>query len=62
VTGSSSGVAGSLPKTSRPAVLVARDLRSTMRTVYAILAIAGAVLLSSSALWRARGVGASWTS
>lgn len=59
---SNSGVARSLPKTSQPAVLVARDLRSTMRTVYAILAIAGAVLLSSSALWRARGVGASWTS
>jgi hypothetical protein len=61
-TRAGSGVGRLTPGASRPAVLLARDLRGTMRTIYAILAVAGAVLLSSSALWRARGVGASWKS
>jgi hypothetical protein len=57
---SSSGPARAVPGAGSTRVLLARDLRSTMRTVYAILGIAGALLLSSSALWRSRGVGASW--
>lgn len=37
------------------------DFRSTARLLFSILAAAGAVLLASSALWRTKGVQASWT-
>jgi hypothetical protein len=40
----------------------ARDLRSTTRWFYAVLAIGGAALLFAMALWRKKGVQASWLS
>ena len=42
--------------------LYARDLRSTTRWFYAVLAIGGAALLFAAALWRRKGVQATWVS
>jgi len=42
--------------------LFARDLRSTTRWFYAVLAIGGAALLFAAALWRRKGVQATWLS
>jgi hypothetical protein len=38
-----------------------RDFRTTTRPLFAILAVGGVLLLASSALWRTKGVQASWT-
>ncbi|HEY0398032.1 MAG TPA: hypothetical protein VGF00_06575, partial [Acidimicrobiia bacterium] len=46
---------------TQPAVL-ARDLRGTTKFFYAVIGVAGAMLLASSALWRLKGVKAAWTS
>jgi hypothetical protein len=61
------GGAGSLtaaPATggvTQPAIL-ARDVRGTTKFFYAVIGVAGALLLASSALWRLKGVKAAWTS
>ena len=44
-----------------PAIL-ARDIRGTTKFFYAVIGVAGAMLLASSALWRLKGVKAAWTS
>ena len=47
--------------TSQQAIL-ARDVRGTTKFFYAVIGVAGALLLASSALWRLKGVKAAWTS
>jgi hypothetical protein len=42
--------------------MFARDLRSTTRWFFAVLAIGGAALLFATALWRRKGVQATWLS
>jgi hypothetical protein len=46
---------------TQPAIL-ARDVRGTTKFFYAVIGVAGAMLLASSALWRLKGVKAAWTS
>jgi Flp pilus assembly pilin Flp len=46
---------------STPAIL-ARDVRGATKFFYAVIGVAGAMLLASSALWRLKGVKAAWTS
>jgi hypothetical protein len=58
VSGSPSSTAA---RRASPA-LFARDLRSTTRWFYAVLAIGGAALLFAAALWRRKGVQATWLS
>lgn len=41
-------------------VMLARDFSDTTKMLFAIVAVAGALLVSSSALWRFRGVRARW--
>jgi hypothetical protein len=53
--------APSLGGTTQPAIL-ARDVRGTTKFFYAVIGVAGAMLLASSALWRLKGVKAAWTS
>jgi len=48
-------------RTTQRAIL-ARDLRGTTKFFYAVIGVAGAMLLASSALWRLKGVKAAWTS
>jgi hypothetical protein len=43
-------------------VLLARDLRHTWRVFYVILMIGGALGLATSAVWRSKGVRATWIS
>ena len=43
-------------------VILARDIRGTTKFFYAVIGVAGAMLLASSALWRLKGVKAAWTS
>ncbi|MDQ1501205.1 MAG: hypothetical protein QOI86_4545, partial [Actinomycetota bacterium] len=52
------------PVTGGPAqqAVLARDLRGTTKFFYAVIGVAGAMLLASSALWRLKGVKAAWTS
>ena len=42
-------------------VALARDFRDSTRLLFVILGVAGALLLASSSLWRAKGVLAAWT-
>jgi hypothetical protein len=42
--------------------ILARDVRGTTKFFYAVIGVAGAMLLASSALWRLKGVKAAWTS
>lgn len=42
-------------------LVLARDLRPTVRLFYLVLAVAGAALLASSSIWRTKGVQATWT-
>ncbi len=58
-SGSGSYAAPAVGGNAQPVVL-ARDFSDTTKALFAILAIAGAVLVSSSALWRFRGVSALW--
>ena len=62
-TGSGSGPLSAAPATgvTQPAIL-ARDVRGTTKFFYAVIGVAGAMLLASSALWRLKGVKAAWTS
>ena len=53
--------APSVGGTTQPAIL-ARDVRGTTKFFYAVIGVAGAMLLASSALWRLKGVKAAWTS
>jgi hypothetical protein len=46
---------------TQPAIL-ARDVRGSTKFFYAVIGVAGAMLLASSALWRLKGVKAAWTS
>ena len=46
---------------TQPAIL-AREVRGTTKFFYAVIGVAGALLLASSALWRLKGVKAAWTS
>jgi len=57
----SGGPASNAARRASPA-LFARDLRSTTRWFYAVLAIGGAALLFATALWRRKGVQATWLS
>jgi hypothetical protein len=59
--GSGSLSAAPAPGVSTPAIL-ARDVRGTTKFFYAVIGVAGAMLLASSALWRLKGVKAAWTS
>lgn len=64
--GSATDASGSLsaapdPGVTNPAILV-RDIRGTTKFFYAVIGVAGAMLLASSALWRLKGVKAAWTS
>ena len=59
--GSGSLSAAPAPGVSTPAIL-ARDIRGTTKFFYAVIGVAGAMLLASSALWRLKGVKAAWTS
>jgi hypothetical protein len=59
--GSGSLSATPAPGVSTPAIL-ARDIRGTTKFFYAVIGVAGAMLLASSALWRLKGVKAAWTS
>jgi hypothetical protein len=58
-SGSGSSAAAPVGGTAQPVVL-ARDFSDTTKALFAILAVAGALLVSSSALWRFRGVSALW--
>jgi hypothetical protein len=61
-SGDGSGLsAAPAPGVTTPAVL-ARDVRGTTKFFYAVIGVAGAMLLASSALWRLKGVKAAWTS
>jgi hypothetical protein len=67
VAGDAAAGSGSLsaaPVTGVPAqqAVLARDLRGTTKFFYAVIGVAGAMLLASSALWRLKGVKAAWTS
>jgi hypothetical protein len=67
LAGGSSGGSGSLsaaPATGGTAqqAILARDVRGTTKFFYAVIGVAGAMLLASSALWRLKGVKAAWTS
>jgi hypothetical protein len=42
--------------------ILARDVRGSTKFFYAVIGVAGAMLLASSALWRLKGVKAAWTS
>jgi hypothetical protein len=59
--GGSLSAAPAIGGSTQPAVL-ARDLRGTTKFFYAVIGVAGAMLLASSALWRLKGVKAAWTS
>jgi hypothetical protein len=59
--GSGSLSAAPAPGVSTPAIL-AREVRGTTKFFYAVIGVAGAMLLASSALWRLKGVKAAWTS
>jgi hypothetical protein len=64
--GTATGGSGSLAAApdsgvATPAIL-ARDVRGTTKFFYAVIGVAGAMLLASSALWRIKGVKAAWTS
>jgi hypothetical protein len=67
VTGGAGAGSGSLSAapttggTTQHAIL-ARDVRGTTKFFYAVIGVAGAMLLASSALWRLKGVKAAWTS
>lgn len=50
------------PAGSTQQAILARDLRGTTKFFYAVIGVAGAMLLASSALWRLKGVKAAWTS
>jgi hypothetical protein len=62
----SSTPTGVRPTRARPTTLAAEqvlargDLRSTFRIMYVIGAIAAALVLTGSALWRSRGVRVNW--
>jgi hypothetical protein len=74
VTGDTSGLTGGATGTDTGAVsapstggttqqaILARDVRGTTKFFYAVIGVAGAMLLASSALWRLKGVKAAWTS
>jgi hypothetical protein len=67
LAGGAAGGSGSLsaaPVTSGPTqqAILARDVRGTTKFFYAVIGVAGAMLLASSALWRLKGVKAAWTS
>ncbi len=55
---------GSASETGGPAqqAILARDVRGTTKFFYAVIGVAGALLLASSSLWRLKGVKAAWTS
>jgi hypothetical protein len=68
ITDSAAAGSGALPAapnigsgTTHQAIL-ARDVRGTTKFFYAVIGVAGAMLLASSALWRLKGVKAAWTS
>jgi hypothetical protein len=54
--------AGSLPlrTAGQASPLLARDLRSTFRAFYVVVAVGAALLLTGSAVWRNKGVRAQW--
>jgi ABC-type uncharacterized transport system ATPase subunit len=60
--GSGSLAAAPLSGGSTQKAILARDIRGTTKFFYAVIGVAGAMLLASSALWRLKGVKAAWTS
>jgi hypothetical protein len=68
-TGLAGGASGGGSLSAAPApggttqqAILARDVRGTTKFFYAVIGVAGALLLASSALWRLKGVKAAWTS
>jgi hypothetical protein len=59
-----SGALSAAPPTggSTQQAILARDIRGTTKFFYAVIGVAGAMLLASSSLWRLKGVKAAWTS
>lgn len=59
-----SGALSAAPPTGGPTqqAILARDVRGTTKFFYAVIGVAGAMLLASSSLWRLKGVKAAWTS
>ena len=62
--GAGSGSLAAAPTTGGTTqhAILARDVRGTTKFFYAVIGVAGAMLLASSALWRLKGVKAAWTS
>ena len=60
--GGSGSVAAAPSLGATQPVILARDVRGTTKFFYAVIGVAGALLLASSALWRLKGVKAAWTS
>jgi hypothetical protein len=63
-SGDGSGSPSAAPLTGGPTqpAILARDIRGTTKFFYAVIGVAGALLLASSSLWRLKGVKAAWTS
>jgi hypothetical protein len=63
-SGAGSGSLSAAPSTggTTQQAILARDVRGTTKFFYAVIGVAGALLLASSALWRLKGVKAAWTS
>ena len=62
--GDASGSLSAAPPAGGPIqqAILARDIRGTTKFFYAVIGVAGAMLLASSSLWRLTGVKAAWTS
>jgi hypothetical protein len=62
--GDATGSLSAAPPVGGPTqqAILARDIRGTTKFFYAVIGVAGAMLLASSSLWRLKGVKAAWTS
>lgn len=65
--GGSDGATGAADQVASPAmgteiapVALARDFRDSTKLLFVVIGVAGALLLASSSLWRAKGVLAAW--
>jgi hypothetical protein len=59
--GGTGSLSGPAQEVATPTIL-AREVRGATKFFYAVIGVAGAMLLASSALWRLKGVKAAWTS
>jgi hypothetical protein len=63
VPGEATGSLSAAPAQGVPTpTILAREVRGATKFFYAVIGVAGAMLLASSALWRLKGVKAAWTS